>query len=252
VRLIGRAALHVLWRITWILAVTLAWIFFGYRSRGGRNTPRRGPVLICSNHQSFLDPVLVGMACYRPMHFFARRTLFRGAFGLLIRLYQAFPVGRGSADTEAMRKALELLGMGRMVLMFPEGTRTRDGRMGPIQRGIGMLAERSGAPVLPVFVHGAYHVWPRTRRLPRPFVRTLRVHVAEPMSFERRDGETKRTFHERIASEVEAAMLGMQERAFEELPLPLASPEGASDGAEAADAVEGDEEQGRSSSGGRE
>jgi len=230
VRLIGRAALHVLWRISWILAVTLGWILFGYRSRGGRSTPRRGPVLICSNHQSFFDPIIVGMACYRPMHFFARRTLFRGLFGALIRLYQAFPVERGSADPEAMRKALELLGMGRMVLMFPEGTRTRDGRMGTIRRGVGMLAERSGAPVLPVFIHGAYHIWPRSRKLPKLFRRTLRVLVAEPMTFERREGEKKRSYHERIASEVEAVMLGLQERAFEELPLPVASRGGHGDG----------------------
>ena len=224
-RLIGRAALHVLWRISWILAVTLGWVFFGYRSRGSRNTPRRGPVLICSNHQSFFDPIIVGMACYRPMHFFARESLFRGLFGVLIRIYQAFPVGRGASDPEAIKKALELLGMGRMVLMFPEGTRTTDGRMHELRRGVGMLAVRSGAQVLPVFIHGAFHIWPRKAKLPR-FRRVLRAYVGEAMSFDRAEGESKRALRERIAREVQEAMFAMERRAFEEIPLERPAPRG--------------------------
>jgi 1-acyl-sn-glycerol-3-phosphate acyltransferase len=162
-------------------------VLFRYRVIRLARLPRTGPVLLAVNHQSYVDPVLAGSAMPRPVHFMARRTLFVGAFGRLIRSVYAFPVDRDRADLQAVREAMALLGRGRCLLIFPEGTRTKDGRLGPMRSGFGMLARRSGAPIVPVYIDGAFRAWPRQRLLPRP--RTIRIWLGEPIRVSRTEDE---------------------------------------------------------------
>jgi len=134
-----------------------------------------GGVLIASNHQSYLDPALVAMPLERPIHYLARRELFGvPGFGMLIRALGAHPVQRGAGDAAAFRQCLRLLRGGEALLVFPEGTRTWDGSLGPFKAGVGSLAVRCSVPVLPVCIEGAWRCWPRHRRLPGP----ARVAVA--------------------------------------------------------------------------
>jgi 1-acyl-sn-glycerol-3-phosphate acyltransferase len=136
---------------------------------------REGGLLIAANHQSFLDPLLVGMALEEPICYLARRSLFRTpGFGRLLHALGAHPITRGAVDSRGIRTVLRLLRDGEAVLMFPEGTRTRDGTLGRFRRGVASLATRCNVPVLPVAIEGAYDAWPRTRALPRP----ARVGVA--------------------------------------------------------------------------
>ncbi len=136
---------------------------------------RLGGVLIASNHQSYLDPLLVGIALERPIHYLAQRDLFRvPGLGLLIVALGAHPVIRGKADSTALRRMVEVLRGGEPLLLFPEGTRTLDGCLGPFRSGVGSIAVRCQVPVLPVCIEGAFRSWPRTRRLPVP----ARVAVA--------------------------------------------------------------------------
>lgn len=129
---------------------------------------RRG-LLIASNHQSFLDPVLIGMAWPYPIDYMARSSLFKPpGFGGLIRALGAHPVQRGRVDRSGLRTILRVLREGRPLLMFPEGTRTRDGSLGRFRSGVGALAVRCGVPVLPACIEGAFESWPRQRALPRP------------------------------------------------------------------------------------
>lgn len=126
-------------------------------------------LLIASNHQSFLDPVLVGMAWPVPINYLARSSLFRTpGFATLIRALGARPVRRGRMDRSGLRTILHLLRQDRPLLMFPEGTRTRDGSVGAFRPGAGRLALRCRVPVLPVCIEGAYGCWPRHRTVPRP------------------------------------------------------------------------------------
>jgi len=131
--------------------------------------PHAGGAVYVSNHQSFMDPMLVGMALRRPMNFMARDSLFRTpGFRHLIESLNTFPVKRGTADTKALKEAMRRLKAGKQVLVFPEGTRTRDGRIGPFLPGVAVPARRAAEWIVPVVIDGAFEAWPRTSILPRP------------------------------------------------------------------------------------
>lgn len=135
-----------------------------------RHVPRVGGAILACNHQSYLDPPLVGCTILpRTAHFMARRSLFSNSFfGSIIRAYDAFPVDRDAADLGAIRHAMRLLRAGEIVMLFPEGTRTRTGRLGEAKAGVAMIAERAGVPVVPVLIEGAFGVWPARNLLPAP------------------------------------------------------------------------------------
>jgi len=140
------------------------------RTYGRENVPRAGGVLLASNHQSYLDPVLIAAAADREVHFMARSSLFRvPALGPLISSLRAFSIERGKADMRGVREAVERLRDGHVVLVFPEGTRTRNGRVAPMKAGIRILCERSDAPIVPVLLEGAYRAWPKGRPVPVPW-----------------------------------------------------------------------------------
>ncbi len=155
--------------------------FFRTRVFGRHHEPADGPVVYISNHQSFLDPMLVGFGLQRPLHYMARDTLFRApGFKQLIASVNAFPVRRGAADTGAMKEGLRRLKAGHQLLIFAEGTRTRDGRIAPLLPGVAFLAQRSRATVVPVVIDGAYEAWPRTQPLPSPGL--VSVEFGQPMA----------------------------------------------------------------------
>ena len=169
------------------LASAVAISLTGVRHFNVPDLRRLGGVLIAANHQSYLDPVLVGMAFVERVDYLAREGLFRiPGFGQLIRAVGSHPVKRGVADSAALRTVLRVLRSGRPLLMFPEGTRTRDGSLGRFSPGVGAIAARAGVPVLPACIEGAFRCWPRMRALPMP----ARVAVAfgEPIRPEGVDG----------------------------------------------------------------
>lgn len=150
------------------LGPIVAWLHVRYFNVPDIRTVEGG-LLIASNHQSFFDPVLVGVGLARPTRYMARRSLFRiPGLGALIWAVGTFPVTQGAVDTEALRTAIRLLRDGEALVVFPEGTRTSDGSLGRFKPGVASMAIRCGVPVLPVCVEGAFACWPRTRLLPRP------------------------------------------------------------------------------------
>lgn len=144
--------------VYWIVRAILQPIFHLYfrLSRIGReHIPAQGPVILASNHRSFLDPFVIAVMARRPIYFVAKKELFinRPVAWLLASL-GAFPIDRHGADQDAMATARALLARGEGVLIFPEGTRIRPGALGAPKRGVGRLALETGAPVVPVAVHG--------------------------------------------------------------------------------------------------
>lgn len=157
-------------------------LYFRLSGVGGQRTPRSGPLLLASNHRSFLDPFVIGALLRRPIYYVAKRELFerRWQAWILSRL-GAFPIDRGRGDEDAMATAREILRRGEAVLIFPEGTRVRPGPLGAPRRGVGRLALETGAPVVPVAVLGT----DRVRRGWRIRPRRVRVRFGRPMSFAR-------------------------------------------------------------------
>ena len=134
-----------------------------------RFEPASGSAVYICNHQSFLDPMLMGLGLRRPMNYMARDSLFRlPGFREIIRSLNAFPVRRGTADTGALKEAMRRLKRGGQVVVFAEGTRTRDGRIGEFLPGVALLAQRAAEWTIPVLIDGAFEAWPRTQALPSP------------------------------------------------------------------------------------
>ena len=166
----GRARPGVVyWILRWGLRVIIAAILPMHMHVDGRkNVPREGGLLVISNHIATADPPLLGALFPRPLHFMAKREWFDNAFiGWLARQFLCFPVVRHTADRGALRYTLWLLGQGRAVGIYPEGTRAEDARMHPAEAGAGFLARQAGVPVLPVATWGGENVLPKGSRFPR-------------------------------------------------------------------------------------
>ena len=166
----------LLWCPFWAIAV----LAFRFRSTGREHVPPTGPVLLVSNHQSYLDPVLVGVACPRQVRALARHSLFFWPLSWLIRSIGAVPIDRDRGGLGGIKTALKILDAGEALLVFPEGTRTKDGRLQPLLPGFCALARRSGATVVPVAIHGAFAAMPRGSLFPRP--RPIRLTFCPPIS----------------------------------------------------------------------
>jgi len=181
----GRWAARGWYRYLHAWSIMLSSVLFHMRVLGRRNVPRRGGVIIAANHQSFLDPPLIGLGAPRQISYLAAAYLFdlwRG-FTWLIRSLNAIPVKRTGGDRQAYREMVNRLRAGGAVLMFPEGTRTWDGSIGPLRPGVWNIARRAGAPIVPAVIDGAHEAWPRGTPCPRPH--PVRVMFGPPISAER-------------------------------------------------------------------
>jgi 1-acyl-sn-glycerol-3-phosphate acyltransferase len=157
------------WRV---LQVTLQIVFcfwLRYRARGMERLPSEGGALLLVNHQSFLDPLLVGLPLRRPVSFLARDSLFRvPVVGWILRNTYVMPINREAASTSSLREAIRRLNHGFLVGIFPEGTRSENGEVGALKPGFLALMRRSQVPVYPVGIAGAYEALPRGARFLYP------------------------------------------------------------------------------------
>lgn len=168
-----RDALFVTLTKRWLLA--MFWLLFRIDYRGRQHIPAIGPALIVCNHQSYLDPLLVGAALPRSVRYMAMKQLFaKRPIEMLLRFYGAFPVATRRADTGAVKACLHYLRANELVLIFPEGERSPDGRLLDFFQGFARIAQLGDVPIVPVTIHGAIRVWPRSARWPRPG----KVHVS--------------------------------------------------------------------------
>lgn len=153
--------------VWWCPCYALSQVWFRFRFSGKSHVPLSGPVLLVSNHQSNLDPVLVGIACPRQLKYLARKGLFFWPFSLWIRALGAVPIDQERSALAGIRATLALLKQGNAVLVFPEGSRTPDGRLQKMMPGVCLLARRSSATIVPVAMEGAFAALPRGGVFPR-------------------------------------------------------------------------------------
>jgi 1-acyl-sn-glycerol-3-phosphate acyltransferase len=141
---------------------------------GEDNVPPIGPVLLVSNHVSYLDPVAIGDASPRRVVFMAKAELFKiKILGFLLRGVDSFPIKRGEADRAAFKNTLAMIGEDRAVCIFPEGTRSKSGEIGEAEAGAGVFATRTGCPVVPVYVHNSNQMLDYKGKLHRGFPITV-------------------------------------------------------------------------------
>ena len=143
-------------------------LLYRFQVFGVENVPQCGAIL-APNHVSFYDPLLVGAACPEEVHFLGDAWLFDVFFvGWVIRHHMnTYPVAEHGRSHTSMRMLCDRLEHQRKVVIFPEGKRSRDGKVGRVRLGVPMLSLRANVPVVPIYIHGAYEVWPRGQLLPR-------------------------------------------------------------------------------------
>lgn len=180
-----------IYRLVWLSVRMFSAAWLNWRVFGVENVPVTGPVILAANHVSFADPPLIGSALPRAISYLARDSLFDSpGLGWLIRQLNAVPVDRDGGGAAGLKAILDRLHAGGGIILFPEGTRSRDGRLQPARSGVGLTVIKSEAPVVPVRLFGMFEAWPRSRALPRPGRITLKF--GRPMDFAALRSEAKR------------------------------------------------------------
>lgn len=160
--------------------------FFDLRVYGQENIIEEGPALLAMNHQSFLDPPFAGISCQRPIHYLARKTLFDiPVIGWILRRINVIGVDLGNSDVAALKAVMRVLKAGGCTIVFPEGTRTRDGNLQPAKPGAGFIIAKTLAPVIPMRVFGAFEAFPKGAKIPR--MSPVTIVAGKPIHFTKAD-----------------------------------------------------------------
>lgn len=154
--------------VGWSVSALTMIFGFSMRAKGRHHLPMRGPALIVSNHESHLDPAIIGGAAPRYLAYMARKTLFRHRiFGAMIRNWDAVPIDQEGSPRAGLEAVLIALSQGKAVVMFPEGHRTPDGNMLPLLPGVLLIIRKAKVPIIPAGVAGSFEAWPRQQKLPK-------------------------------------------------------------------------------------
>jgi 1-acyl-sn-glycerol-3-phosphate acyltransferase len=192
---------------------------FRWRVFNAGRVPARGPVILASNHASYLDPPLVGSPLPRDVNYLARESLFRfPGVGRLLRSWNSVPVDRDGGGAAGLKAIMGRLREGGAIVLFPEGTRSRDGSLQRARSGIGLTVIKSAAPVIPVRVFGTFAALGRDMRFPRP--RRVMVKYGRPMDFRSLreeagvcDRARLREIYQQVADELMAAIGALEPKA---------------------------------------
>lgn len=207
--------MNLSYRCGWLFFRTFFALYLRWRVVDAENVPKTGGVILAANHASYLDPPLVGAGLDRDINYLARQSLFRFPIvKQILHSWNSVPVDRDGGGAKGLKIILDRLLGGAGIILFPEGTRSRDGRLQPAHAGIGLVVAKSEAPVVPVRVFGSYEAWGRNRKWPRP--KKVTVRYGRPMRFEKLRAEAKGCSRERlkqiyqeIADEIMAAIAAL-------------------------------------------
>ena len=200
------------YRLGWTCFRVMFATYFRWRVLGAENVPLTGGVILASNHASYLDPPLVGSGLKRDINYLARESLFRFPLvGAVLRSWNSVPVDRDGGGARGLKVILDRLLAGGGIILFPEGTRTKDGQLQPARSGIGLTVIKSTAPVVPVRVFGTYEAYGRHHKIPRP--RRVAVCYGKALDFTALRAEAKtcdkarlKEIYQQVADEIMAAI----------------------------------------------
>jgi 1-acyl-sn-glycerol-3-phosphate acyltransferase len=208
--------MNLSYRIGWTCFRVMYATYFRWRVFNAERVPLQGGVIIASNHASFLDPPLVGSGLKRDINYLARESLFRfPGIGALLRSWNAVPVDRDGGGAKGLKMILDRLLAGGAIILFPEGTRTTDGKLQPARSGIGLTVIKSDAVVIPVRTFGTFEAFGRNQKFPRPH--RVAVKYGRPMRFEKLRAEAKtcdrarlKEIYQQVADEIMAAITKLE------------------------------------------
>ena len=155
-------------------------IYFRLEVNGADNIPEKGGVLVASNHSSFLDPVIVGVGISRQTYYLTKQSLFEiPIFGLLIKALHTIPVRRELVSVSTFKELIKSLNAKKVIILFPEGTRSLDGKLGQGKVGVGMIALKADVPIIPAYIDGAIKAFPKNGKWIHP--KKIRVIFGKPI-----------------------------------------------------------------------
>ncbi|HYV27566.1 MAG TPA: lysophospholipid acyltransferase family protein [Candidatus Eisenbacteria bacterium] len=200
----------------WCFFRTIYKVYFRWRVFNPERVPLEGPVILAANHASFIDPPLVGAGIKRGINFLARESLFRyPVVGWVLHKWNSVPVDREGGGAKGLKAILDRLLKGGAIILFPEGTRTRDGKLQPARSGIGLTVIKSVAPVVPARVFGTFEAFGRHMRFPKPH--RIMVKYGQPMLFEKLRQEAKtcskprlKEIYQQVADEIMSAIAKLE------------------------------------------
>lgn len=200
----------LIYRYCWTVAKFTALNFFRLQVYGRENLIEEGSAIIASNHQSFLDPPLVGICMERELHYLARKSLFDiPLLGKLLPHLHVVGVDPGGSDMSALKSVIRLLKDGGGTIVFPEGTRSSDGALLPAKAGLGLIVAKTLAPVIPVRVFGAFNAFPRGAKFPQRAAVT--VVIGKPIFFTKADvAGDPRDVYQRISDQVMSRIAALE------------------------------------------
>jgi len=190
--------------------------YFRWRVIDADRVPREGPLILASNHASFIDPPLVGAGIRRHVSFLARESLFHApVLAAILRSWRVVPVDRDGGTGRGLKQILHRLELGGAILLFPEGTRTSDGRLQAARSGVGLAVVKSTAPVTPARVFGTFEAFGRHAKFPRP--RRITVKYGDPLHFAALRAEARscsrprlKEIYQQVADEIMAAIAALE------------------------------------------
>ena len=185
-------------------------IYFRLEVKGADNVPKNGGVLVASNHSSFLDPVIVGVGISRATYYLTKQSLFEiPILGLLIRSLHTIPIKRSMVSVSTFKELIKSLHSKKAIILFPEGTRSTDGKLGQGKVGVGMLALRTNVPIVPVYIDGAARAFPKGGKWIQP--KKIRVVFGKPIMPKSRDVALQRLYYQEISAQVMESINSLKE-----------------------------------------
>lgn len=209
---------RAIYAISKFLLFVMAKLFFRLEAHGTEHVPSDGGYLLICNHASYIDPPLVGVKIPRQLHFLAKKELFQvPLLGRWISMVGGHAVDRGKGDRKAVVESLRVLKSGKMLVAFPEGTRTPDGNLQPGKPGIVMIVQQAGVPCVPAYVDGSFVAWPRHRAFPVPT--KVRVFYGPPFPMpERNPDMTKKAYYQHCLDTMMEHITALKKQAEQRFP----------------------------------
>ncbi|MEG0036589.1 MAG: lysophospholipid acyltransferase family protein [Victivallaceae bacterium] len=207
--------MNLLYPLVLSIARTAVRICYRYSVYGIENFIS-GPALLCPNHASFLDPIIVSVSCPEPIHFLGKGALFNfSPFGWFIKSLNCHPLAKGKENLEGLKTVFRILGDNGKIFMAPEGTRTKDGELQTPLEGVGYIVLKSRCPVIPIYVDGTYRVWGRDRKYPK-IGGNISCVFGETLYFDQYFESREKSDRAHIARDIMTAIAGIKTQFLKE------------------------------------